>query len=658
MSFISEASSGPDIKSTKTSQQFHNESSRAGHDRSTAAFIQDFRNPSGRLVAGISILWLFIAIISLWRGPAMSDHEVIVAQTARQSIETNSWIVPHYLDTPFLVKPPMPAWLVGLATETANTLGGRFGLSSDGAPVNVFTARLPSFLATLVTILVLFRLAQAMYDRRTAFMAAFLYASSLGAMLYAFNATAEALLTLFSTWALAEFWHAQAAGTARGRRIHMLLFYVAFGLAMLAKGPMPLMLVATPIAVWWWCNRPARLLAAGGVRSVGAAVRLGAVDSWPKLRKALTTLGLWWGVPIFLAMFVPWMIAVARRVPYAWDLWNYEYFDRLQGDYPGCESGQYYYYLPIIMGLTVPWLLSMPEAIAAPFLQKYRRDRKPLLFAWFWVIVGTAIMSMMSFKKPYYIVPVLPGCALLLAPVLRHFFFSVSRASERHMRIAYYGILAVWAVGWSAMWFVAHAKYPQIWTGNLALYSPIFVLLTTLAVAWVGALYLKGRRFSSFVTLGITGMVSFGLVWSTAGARLDNLEDPMELVTKLRDHHITPDAAVFWAGNRPDGRVVFYGNRKIKQILDPYMLVANHEEAHDDEELLQYAASKVVDLLQGSNQVYVVFQRGQIDAIRLYYEPDPPMQEMFDIDRGKQGRDEDDWVVVTNELSAAAFIDE
>ncbi|MBK8266980.1 MAG: hypothetical protein IPK83_01195 [Planctomycetes bacterium] len=204
---------------------------------------------------------------------------------------------------------------------------------------------------------------------------------------------------------------------------------------------------------------------------------------------------------------------------------------------------------------------------------------------------------------------------------------------------------------------MARQKYPEIWTGDIALYSPIFVLLTTLAVAWVGILYLRGKRFSSLVTLGVTGMTSFGLVWSTVGSKLDNLEDPMELVRKLKDNHITPDATVFWAGNRPDGRVVFYGNRKIKQILDPYMLVANHEEAHDDEELLQYAASKVVDLLKEQSKS-LSSSEGQIDAIRLYYEPDPPMQEMFDIDRGKKGRDEDDWVVVTNELRAAAFIDE
>ena len=44
--------------------------------------------------------------------PHLAEHEVIVAQSARQMILTGDWLIPRYLDTPFLVKPPLAAWLV------------------------------------------------------------------------------------------------------------------------------------------------------------------------------------------------------------------------------------------------------------------------------------------------------------------------------------------------------------------------------------------------------------------------------------------------------------------------------------------------------------------------------------------------------------------
>ncbi|MBX3396329.1 MAG: glycosyltransferase family 39 protein [Phycisphaerae bacterium] len=596
-------------------------------------------------------IWIGAFAVALMRGPAMGDHEVIVAQIARQSIEDNQYLVPHYLDTPFLVKPPMAPWAVIAVTEAAKML---FGGSSDLPPVSAATARLPSIIAMLLTILILHRLGSSMFGSQAGFITAFVFATSLGTMLFAINATAEALLTLFCTWAFAEFWWSRKAETAAQRTWRLLRFYLAFGLAMMAKGPMPLMLVGPAIAIWWWCERPARLLAAVGPRAIPGALRLGFMDLWPKLRTALSRLGLWWGVPVFLAAFVPWLILVARKVPYAWELWNYEYLDRFKGEYPGCKSGRYHYYIPIVIGLTVPWMLSMPEAIVSPFLRKYRANRRPLLFAWFWLITGVVIMSLMSFKKPYYIIPVLPACAILLTPVLQDFFFRVRNVRPGLARLLFGIILAAWTIGLGVMWFVARDMYPEIWHGNVATYSPLIVLGMVGLLAWVGALYLRGRRLASMISLGCMSVFCFVAAWATIGPAVDNTEDPKMLVQKLREARIPRDAEIYWAGNRPDGRVAFYENQPIRQIVDPYKLVSTHDKAHDEMDLLIYVGTEIANLLSSDHHVYIVLQRGQVHALRRYLEPDPPMRELFSIDRGPAGDDEDDWVVVTNlELASA-----
>lgn len=612
-------------------------------------YFPDYRSPTRALVFGLVFLWIAACVAALWRGPSLGDHEVIVAQIAKQSIETGEWIIPHYLDTPFLVKPPLSPWLVGLTSQ----LGEWLGLRRDIGPVTDTTARLPSVMAVLLTVLVVHRLGRSMFDARTGLIAAFVFACSLGALLFAFNATAEALLTLFCTWAFAEFWYAMHASTAGGRRVHLLLFYLAFGLAMLAKGPMPLMLVGPAIALWWWLHRPLEALAESGPGGIGASARLGFTDAWPRLRQALTGLGLWWGVPIFLAIFVPWMILVGRQIPDAWQLWNYEYLDRLQGHYPGSKSGRYYYYIPIVFGLAVPWALSLPEALAAPFLRKYRAERRPLLFLWFWVIVGVIMTSFMTFKKSYYILPVLPACSLLLAPVLREFFFRVRSISARVAWLGYAAMLAVWVIGWIVLWRVAHRMYPEVWHGSIVTVTPWIAVGITLAVAVIGLLYLRRHRRLSFVSLGLTSVISFALVWCTIGPSIDNLEAPTQLVQGLKAAGVPPEADVYWAGNRPDGRVVFYGGRNLRQVVDPYKLIVDHADVEDEDSMRIYVGSKICRMLKSDETVYIIFQREQLVLLKMFC--DPPMNVILSVDRGKSGPCDDDWVVVTNHLRTAAL---
>ncbi|HWL92180.1 MAG TPA: glycosyltransferase family 39 protein [Phycisphaerae bacterium] len=612
-----------------------------------SSFLPDFCHPSPKLVLVLCALWLAAACFALLRGPAMGDHEVIVAQIAKQTLQTGDWLVPHYLDTPFLVKPPLAPWMVGAVSTVADGVGSLCRTTPAATPVSALTARLPSVLATLVTILLLYRLGASMFGRSTGFLAAAIFASSLGALLFAFNATAEALLTLFCTWAVAEFWWAATAMTPRGRRRHLFLFYVAFGLAMLAKGPMPLILVGPPLALWWWLHRPIELVVSNGVKSLPAAIRLGASEFLPRLRGALTQLGLWWGFPLFLAMFLPWMILVSRQIPAAWALWNYEYLDRLRGDYPGSETGQYYYYLPLVIGLTVPWALSFPEAVAAPFLRRYAGERRPLLFAWTWVFCGVIITSLMSFKKSYYIVPILPGCALLLAPVIREFFFRVRQASPRRMHAALALILLIWIVVWVVMFFVVGGLYEEVWHGRVAAIAPWCAAAITLAIAAVGLLFIRGRRMAALLGLGGTSVASFVLAWCMVGPAVDNLDDPLALVSRLQTANVPQDAAIYWAGNRPDGRVAFYGNRNLRQVVDPYKLIVEHADVADNDELRMFVAGKICNMLKADETVYIVFQREQIVLLRIFY--NPPMHELFSIDRGRPGLDEDDWVVVTNQ---------
>lgn len=587
--------------------------------------------------------WAIIGVIALTEGPGLGDHEVIVAQTARQMIRTGEWLVPHYLDTPFLNKPPLMPWLVGIVS-LAGPRDAALGL-----PVTDLTARLPSVLATLLTIGVVFRLGRTMFDRWMGWIAAFVYATSVGALLFAVNATAEAVLTFFCTWAFAEFWWAQQARTT-GRRIrHLICFYLALGLGMLTKGPAPMIMTALPIAAWWWLDRPTRLLAAGGVRSIGAAARLGVAQAGPRLWAALVRVGLVWGGPLFLLVFAPWMIHVGLAQEHAWEYWRYEYLERMEGDYAGVGNYRIWYYLPILLGLMLPWSLSLPEALAAPFLRGYRRHRQPLSYAWFWVVIGVLFMSVMSFKKSYYVVPALPGLALLLAPVLNRFFFSPEPVNRRRATTVVALIVVMFCGAWLGLWRLGAVKYPEIWQEPRTTWGlPLCAALAVVGVAVAGGCFIREQRFKSFITVGAMCVVVFVFCWILMGSTLANLEAPTEVVEGLKAARVSPDSPVYWAGIRPDGRVAFYGDREqwVRQVVDPYKLIAEDDQHDGTDDLRRKVGTEVCTLLESSSPAHVVMKRGQFEMLMLFFKP--PARELFFVDRGEPGKDEDDWVVVTN----------
>lgn len=606
----------------------------------TAAEMIDYSPELSKLSPWFIGVWVIAMFACLIGGPHLSDHEVIVAQTARQILGTGHWVVPEYLDTPFLVKPPLSPWIVAMVSKYLPPA------KETGLPVTDESARLPSVVAMMLTVWIVWRLALSMFERRAALISATACATCVGTLLYALNATAEAILTLFCTWAFAEFWWAHRALNTGQRRLHLVRFYLALGLSMMAKGPMPAGVVIIPLAAWWWGQQSTRIVAAGGIRSVGRGVRRAIREAWPRLRWACTRLGMWWGVPIFAIVFVPWMFAVARQEPYAWSLWNYEFLDRAKGNYPGCHWGEFYYYLPIIFGMIMPWGLSLPEALASPFLKPYRKHRATLTYAWYWVVMTLLFTSVMSFKKPYYILPAIPGCALLLGPVLDRFFFDTVIVSRKRAGWALAAILGGFSIVPIVGFLTLARMYPEEWLGRAVWLGPVIAVLGIGGLLAAGVFFVRGARASSFRLIGGSSLAVFSAAWIALGPAVGNIEDPMAVVAGLRESKISPDVSLHWASNRPDGRVVFYGAQKVEQVVDPYHLIASRGPQDTNDDLREKAAYRICDLLEGNLPVYVLLQREDFETLMFFLRP--TAHELFSIDRGNIGKDKDDWVVVTN----------
>ena len=155
------------------------------------------------------------------------------------------------------------------------------------------------------------------------------------------------------------------------------------------------------------------------MKRAGAALFRGL---WPRTRAAFTQLWLVPGLLIFAALFVPWMLSVADRNPDTWRLWNWQYLQRAAGDYEDTRPRGPFYYLPLVFGMTLPWLFLLPEALLAPWLRRYAAWRRPLLFTGMWALISIAVMSIEPFKKPYYIAPAVPALVLMMSLVAERFY--------------------------------------------------------------------------------------------------------------------------------------------------------------------------------------------------------------------------------------------
>lgn len=586
------------------------------------------------------LAWIGVGTLGgIFGGPALGDHEALVAQSARDMRMSGDWLVPHYLGDPYVRKPPLPYWLIaGLSYLFSNQ-------EQTGLPVTTLVARLPSALAALGTVLLLWRLGGSMFGRKIGRVTAILGASSLFFLLYAANATVEMILTFCCTWAHVHFWFAiqHAPGSSR-RRWHLFLFYLAMGLGMMAKGPFPLVMVAMPIAVWWYAERPLRILARSRGRDWRAPVISFLRGLWPQTRRAVRDLWLVPGLIVFGLCFVPWMIAVGAKHPDAWDLWNWQYWQRAQGQYEDTRPRSVFYYVPVIGGLVLPWLFLVFEAIVAPWIGKYARQRRGLLYAGLWALVGAVVMSLMTFKKPYYVGPVIPGLMLMLGVVAERFY--ASAVYRPRLAKALWMALVVGAVGLVVgghLWL--REEMPRAANGLTMIAG-----LASVGLILAGTLFLRGRRWYAFALTGATFVLAFHGVWYGYGRMLDNADKVVALARVLDENDLPQDASIFWVDRRPDARLSFYYGRWSQQMIKPAEVVQRFVDRTTHQDTLErLVMNRARELLASSEPVYLVLDRKEYQLAHMIGMDGGAcvIGEAKDPDRPKN-----DWIVLANAAAA------
>lgn len=324
---------------------------------------------------GWLLVWLAPVVAAYWARGLLPIDETRYLSVAWEMWLRGDLLVPYLNGEPYAHKPPLLFWLMHAGWALAGV--------NEGWP------RLISPLSALAGLLMTRALARRLWPGQTAVatMAPWLLA---GALLWALWTTVTMFDMLLSALMLAA---ASGLVVAQGRRLPGWTFFaVACGLGILTKGPVALVYAVPPalLAPWWGENARARPLAwYGGLASALLA-----------------------GVGLALAWALP--AADSGGALYAQALlWN-QTTERLVESF--AHARPLWWYLAWLPAILAPWALWPPLWRALASVR--RRPDDGVRFCIAWTVPAFAVLSLISQKQPYYLLPLLPGAALLGARAL------------------------------------------------------------------------------------------------------------------------------------------------------------------------------------------------------------------------------------------------
>ncbi len=318
------------------------------------------------------------------------------AQATAEMVRSGNYLYPTFNGKLRPDKPIMIYWLMAIGVHL---LG-----------VTEIAVRLPSILAAAGSALLTFWIGRRLWDPRTGLMAMAILTSSLLMAMVGTTATADSVLLLFMTFAMAL--HADALMRGRMTAIHIVLLGAALGAAMLTKGPVgavPLLAILTSYA----------LLRREWVRhNTGDGAGPG-MD--PPTMPVFAAIG--WAAAIGVAIFLLWAVPANRATggQYAVQGLGHHVYDRILQPLEGHGSRRVIavgYYFPMLVVFFFPWTLFLLGAISALLGNRLGGSRQRALLIG-WTAPTFILMSLVATKLPHYILPIYPALSLAVAATLR-----------------------------------------------------------------------------------------------------------------------------------------------------------------------------------------------------------------------------------------------
>ena len=324
---------------------------------------------------------LFAAAILFFAGlgrlPLLEPDEGRNAEVGREMMASGDWITPHFNNLAYLDKPAVFFWMEAAALKI-------FGVSET-------SARLPSALMALGTMLLVWFLARRMFGDSTGLRAGLIFAACPLALVLAREVIFDMTLTFLVTVSMVAFWLIDESGFKKPW--FDAVMFAAMGLAVITKGFVGILIPLLAILIYQSARGQAR--------------------EWLRLRWG-------WGLLVLLAAALPWFIAVSMRNP---DFPRYAFWNESLKRFSTTAShrgGGIFYYIPILLGGFFPWSLFLLLA-GWNRLRRWRELRqeagRPILFLLSWAAWVFLFFSLSHSKLPTYFLPAIVPLSILMGLV-------------------------------------------------------------------------------------------------------------------------------------------------------------------------------------------------------------------------------------------------
>ncbi len=340
--------------------------------RSLLSAIERFLLSPFSLVLAVLIAF----VLNAYSLPLTDVDEGAFSEATREMMARGNLVSPTLNDAPRHDKPILIYWAQAASVSV-------LGVSEIGF-------RLPSIVFAVLWMLALYRFCARHADRRTAQVAALVMALSLAVGFIAKAAISDALLNLFialSMFGIYDYFCAERDGKPTRRLLYYT--YAMLGLGFLTKGPVA---VFFPLLV-------------SGLFFLSA----GAWRAW------LRAIFFWPGWLVFLAIVVPWHVAVFLDQGDAFFRGFYlkHNVNRYSNTFEG-HGGKWYYYLVVAPFVLMPffgWLLAIVGKVGGRLrrtpLGTRRGDGLFERFLLIWFVVVFVFFSFSGTQLPHYL---LYGC--------------------------------------------------------------------------------------------------------------------------------------------------------------------------------------------------------------------------------------------------------
>jgi 4-amino-4-deoxy-L-arabinose transferase-like glycosyltransferase len=519
-----------------------------------------------RLRRDLLLLALLGAVLFLpalgWRD-VWNPDESRYAEVAREMQERGSWAVPYLNGEIYAEKPPLMFWSIiacGLLRG-----GGIEGIDETAG-------RLPSALAAIASLLLVWRIAERLFGRRAAWLTALAYATCFKVLWQGRFGQIDMLLTALVTLGV-WFW---VRGYTEERPGFYPLFFLSAGFATLAKGPVGLLPPLLSILAF-----------------------LAVTKNWREMKRL--NLGL--GLLLWAAVVAAWLIpagleagpAYLQKIVFKQNVTRY-------AD-PWHHIEPWYYYLTIIPGEFFPWSALLPTAFVVARRRLGGQQRQGFLFALCWIAVTLIFFSISPAKRSVYVLTLYPALALVVGVILDRLAAEWPR--DREWLVRPFGLLAGLALLLVMAVPLAGKKQPEaaVLGGQsfLRLGAAVFVPL------FLGALWAWWQSRSGRVERAAAGLAAgMGTTMLLASLflipRFDVIKSARGL-SRVLVAHVAP-GETYGIYPRLDPTFLFYAHRRAVSLDTP-------------EKLSQFVARP--------GRVWLLIQRDEIHKLE---QPLPPMREI------------------------------